>query len=44
MSGLAPNRGISFTLAVIEVNMMQTTIGRNATPASTGEKPRFCCR
>ena len=36
-SGLGPTSGISFTFEVIEVNMMQATIGRKARPEVTGE-------
>jgi hypothetical protein len=31
-------------LLLIEAVMMPATIGRNASPVTTGENPRVCCR
>ncbi len=43
-SGRGPVRPTIFVLTTPEVTTSTATIGRNASPVSTGEKPSVSCR
>ncbi len=42
-SGLGPNRGISTMLDRFDAIMIIATMGRKASPVTTGEKPSVSC-
>src|SRR6195952_1780761 len=44
MSGFGPTRGSSVAGTVVDAVTIEATIGRNATPVSTGEKCSDSCR
>ena len=42
ITGLGRTRGVTWWLAMPAVAIRQPVMGRNAAPASTGEKPSVC--